>query len=64
MAQKMVKFTVEINEELAEGLAEFLKRVSYTDCRSNAVDDVEAYIIQDALDQVRESLKGVGYAPR
>jgi hypothetical protein len=64
MPQKMVTFTVEVNEELAEGLAQFLKRVGYTEIRQNAVDDVEAYIMRDALDQVAQALKGVGYAPR
>jgi hypothetical protein len=64
MTQKMVSFTVTINDELAEGLAQFLKRVGFSEMRQNAVDDVEAYIMRDALDQVRKSLQEVGYDPR
>jgi hypothetical protein len=60
----MVSFTVTINDELAEGLAQFLKRVGFSEMRQNAVDDVEAYIMRDALDQVRKSLQEVGYDPR
>jgi len=64
MSQKMVTFSVTINEELAEGLAQFLKRVGWSEMRQNAVDDVEACIMRDALDQVRKSLQGAGYDPR
>jgi len=64
MAQKMVTFTVTINEELAQALAQFVKRVGFAEFRQNAVDDVEAYTMRDAVDQVRQSLQEVGYAPR
>ena len=60
----MVTFTVQINEELAEALAQFVKRVGFTEFRQNAVDDVEAYTMRDAVDQVRKALEDVGYAPR
>ena len=39
MAQKMVTFTVTINEELAQALAQFVKRVGFAEFRQNAVDD-------------------------
>jgi dissimilatory sulfite reductase (desulfoviridin) alpha/beta subunit len=64
MAQKMVTFTVEINEELAEALAQFVKRVGFHEFRQNAVDDVEAYSMRDAVDQVRKALGEAGFAPR
>lgn len=64
MGQKMVKFTVEVNEEIAEGLAQFLKRVSWTEIRQNAVDDVEACIMRDALRQVQRELCNAGFSPR
>lgn len=64
MSQKMVSFTVQINEELAEGLAQFLKRVGWSEIRQNAVDDVEACIMRDALGQVRQALDEVGFSPR
>ena len=64
MTQKMVTFTVQINDELAEALAQFVKRVGFSEFRQNAVDDVEAYTMRDAVDQVRKALEEVGYAPR
>jgi hypothetical protein len=64
MVQKMVTFSVTLNDELAKGLAQFLKRVGFSEMRQNAVDDVEAYIMRDALDQVRSALQKAGYDPR
>jgi hypothetical protein len=64
MTQKTVIFDVQIDDVLAFSLAQFLKRVSFSEIRENAVDDVEAYNMRDALDQVRLSLQGVGYDPR
>jgi len=64
MTQKMITFTVTINEELAEALAQFVKRVGFAEFRENAVDDVEAYTMRDAVDQVRKSLEEVGFSPR
>ncbi len=60
----MVTFSVTINDELAEGLAQFLKRVGWSEIRQNAVDDAEAYTMRDALDQVRKRLQEAGYDPR
>ena len=60
----MMVIAVELNEELAVALAQFVKRVGYTDMRSNAVDDFEAYLIRDALDRVRIGLANAGFSPR
>jgi hypothetical protein len=64
MDQKMVTFSVTLNDEQAEALAQFLKRVGFSEMRQNAVDDVEPYNMRDALDRVRSALQKVGYAPR
>lgn len=64
MTQKMVTFSVTINEELAEALSQFLKRVGFSEIRQNAVDDAEAYDMRDGLDQVRKALQEAGYDPR
>ena len=64
MTKKAVTFTVQIDDQLAQALAQFIKRVSWSEMRQNAVDDVEAYNMRDALDQVRSSLQGAGYDPR
>jgi hypothetical protein len=64
MTQKAVIFTVQIDGQLAQALAQFIKRVGWSEMRQNAVDDAEAYDIRDGLEQVRKALQGVGYDPR
>lgn len=64
MTQKMVTFTVTMDDERALALAQFLKRVGWSEMRQNAVDDAEAYDMRDGLDQVRKALQEAGYAPR
>ena len=60
----MVTLTVELSEELANALAQFFKRVGFSEMRSNAVDDFEAYLIRDAIDRVRIGLANAGISPR
>jgi hypothetical protein len=60
----MVTLTVELNEELANALAQFFKRVGFAEMRCNAVDDAEAYLIRDAIDRVRMGLANAGFSPR
>ena len=64
MTQKPVTFTVQIDDQLAQALAQFIKRVGWSEMRQNAVDDAEAYDMRDGLDQVRKALQEVGYDPR
>lgn len=64
MTKKAVTFTVQIDDQLAQALAQFIKRVGWSEMRQNAVDDVEAYDMRDGLDQVRKALQEVGYDPR
>jgi len=60
---KMITLTVEVNEALASALAQFVKRVGFSEMRSNAVDDFETYLIRDALDRVRIGLANAGFSP-
>jgi hypothetical protein len=64
MTKKAVTFTVQIDDQLALALAQFIKRVSWSEMRQNAVDDAEAYDMRDGLDQVRKALQEAGYDPR
>jgi hypothetical protein len=64
MTQKMVVFTVQMDQDMAQALAQFLKRVSFSEMRQNAVDDAEAYDMRDGLYQVGKALQEVGYDPR
>jgi hypothetical protein len=60
----MVTLTVELNEELANAFAQFVKRVGFLEMRSNAVDDFEAYLIRDANARARIGLANAGFFPR
>lgn len=64
MTEKAVTFTVQIDDYLAKALAQFIKRVGWSEIRQNAVDDHEAYGIRIALDVVRKELREAGYDPR
>jgi hypothetical protein len=59
----MITLTVEVNETLASALAQFVKRVGFSEMRSNAVDDFETYLIREALDKVRIGLANAGFSP-
>lgn len=45
-------------------LAQLLKRITFNDCRSNAIDDSEAYLMIGALDKLAKLLAQAGVAPR
>lgn len=60
----MVIIEVELPDELALALAQFLKRVGYNDYRELAVDQQQAYEMIDAGEKVRAALADKGYAPR
>ena len=53
-----------LNDGEAWNLAQFFKRVGFSDFRTNAQDDTEAYAMRDAADRVAGALKAAGYAPR
>jgi len=59
-----VSLAVELTDAEAWNLAQFLKRVGFSDFRTNAQDDEEAYAMRDAADRVRLALAEAGYAPR
>jgi hypothetical protein len=46
------------------GLAQFVKRVRWTEVRQNAVGDDEADLMMDAMNEVAKALAEAGYAPR
>jgi dissimilatory sulfite reductase (desulfoviridin) alpha/beta subunit len=59
-----VTVTLELSDSQALALAQFVKRVGWSEFRSNAVDDVEAREIRSAVDQLQHALADAGYAPR
>ncbi|MFM2287704.1 MAG: hypothetical protein RL684_847 [Pseudomonadota bacterium] len=56
--------TVELDDERALALAQFVKRVGWQEIRVNAVSDDEAYAMRDAIAAVADGLQARGYAPR
>lgn len=60
----MVTFNVELSEEQALALALLMKRLTFDDCRTRAVDQEQAYTMIYATDAVRAGLAKAGYNPR
>lgn len=54
----------ELSEVEAVALAQLCKRITFTDLRSCAVDNDEAYVMRDAVVKLQEALRAAGYAPR
>jgi hypothetical protein len=54
----------ELTDAQARHLAQFLKRLGFSDFRSKATDDAEAYAMQDAANRVADALREAGYSPR
>ena len=61
---KTIDLAVTLTDAQAWHLAQFLKRVGFSDFRGNAQDNDEAYAMRDAADRVRVALADAGYAPR
>ncbi len=54
----------ELPDDVAWALAELCKRITFSDCRSNAVDDDEAYKMIDGTNTLGDVLARAGYNPR
>jgi hypothetical protein len=61
---KTVSITVHLTDFDAWHLAQWLKRVGFSEFRHNAVGEDEAYAMRDAAERVRSALANAGYAPR
>lgn len=59
-----VVLALSLTDAQAMALAQFVKRVGWSEFRSNAIDDDEAYVIRDAFDALRLELGVHGYSPR
>ena len=59
-----ITIQLELTDDQALALAQFIKRVGYRAYRECAVDENEAYTMVYAADQLRQALARQGYAPR
>jgi hypothetical protein len=59
-----MNFQVELSDEQAWAMAQWLKRAGLSEWRALAVDDEQARQMQDAGEELRQELAFQGYAPR
>ena len=59
-----VTIAILLPEAQALALAQFVKRVGWSEMRACAIDNDEAYEIRAALDALRNGLADAGFAPR
>jgi hypothetical protein len=64
MPDKTVRIDIELPPAEALALAQFVKRVTWTEMRACAVDDAEGYQIRAAIDKLQRALADADYAPR
>ena len=60
----LVTISMALTDDYALALAQFVKRVGWSEFRTNAVDDNEAAAIRSAVDVLQKALADAGYAPR
>ena len=59
-----IHVTLDLPDEEAQALAQFVKRVTWSAMRECAVDNDECYQIRAAIEKLRRSLAEAGYSPR
>ncbi|EJL3751531.1 hypothetical protein NMH67_004377 [Escherichia coli] len=52
MGQGINTLSLDLDDKEALALAQFVKRLTWSDLRGCAVDDDEAYVIKDAVDKL------------
>ena len=60
----MPTIATELDDNEAAALAQFVKRLSWSEMRGCAIDDDETYEIKSAIGKLQGSLANEGYAPR
>lgn len=60
----MITDLLNLREDEAEALAQFVKRCGWSEWRQNAVSDDEAAAMRSAFAKLQKSLSEAGYSPR
>lgn len=56
--------SIDLTSEESEALAQFLKRVGFSDFRKLSTSDEEAYTMQSGAEKIRRFLAKDGFSPR
>lgn len=64
MAEDQVEVVLRLGEDDARALAQFVKRVGWSEFRALAVDDEEACRIRVGVEALQRALATAGVAPR
>lgn len=59
-----VTVTTELTDSQAMALAQFVKRLTWSEMRACAVDDDETWVMKDAIQALQKSLTDAGFSPR
>lgn len=62
--EQLVDVQIALKPAQALALAQFVKRVGWSEIRQNAVDDAEADLMVEAINKLMQALAEAGYAPR
>ena len=60
----MENIRLDLTSSQALALAQLVKRIKFKDLRANAINDDEAYVMQEAVAQIRLALSENGFNPR
>ena len=63
-SEPMIKVEAEMTEQQATALAQFSKRVTWQDIRTNVVDDNETSVMLEAIKIIQDGLSEAGFSPR
>jgi hypothetical protein len=64
METTKIRLSFELTEDQATDMAEFLKRVQFSDFRRRLNSDDEAYAAMNSLAEMRKVLATAGFNPR
>lgn len=59
-----VTVTTELTDSQAMALAQFVKRLTWSEMRACAVDDDETWVMKDAIQSLQKSLADAAFSPR
>ncbi|BAO36981.1 TPA: hypothetical protein ACGD8A_004559 [Serratia marcescens] len=60
----IVTVTTELTQSQALALAQFVKRLTWSEIQACAVDENETYEMRDAVNLLQKSLAEAGFSPR